>query len=58
MREQNLYKNHSFNTVIAELKKLRVIEFRNGKRILTELTAAQKAIYKAMGIKPPSQPSI
>ncbi len=59
MREQNLYKNHSFNTVIAELKKLRVIEFRGGKRIFTELTATtQKAIYKAMDIKLPLQPSI
>lgn len=58
MRGKNMYKTYSVHTLFAELKKLKIIEFKNGRKILTELTASHKAIFKTMGISAPDSSSI
>lgn len=56
MRQKNMYKSFTFNTLLLELKKQKLIEFANGKELLTELTAKQKTIYKAFSIPQPEIP--
>ncbi len=51
MRKNNVYDKYSFNELIAELKKLKVIKFKGGKFLMTELTKKHKYIFKAMGIQ-------
>lgn len=53
MRENDLYKDFSIRTMFATLEKLKVFELHNGKKILTEITAKQKKIYKVFGLKVP-----
>ena len=57
MRTHNLYSKFTFNELIAELKKLRVIRFKSGKEIITEETKNHKIIFKSMGMKAPRLPS-
>lgn len=58
MRIHDLYRKFSFNELIAELKKLRVILFKNGNKMLTEVSATQKVIFHSMGMKVPASASI
>ena len=53
MRKNNVYDKYSFNELMAELKKLKVIKFKGGKLLMTELTKKHKYIFKAMGIQLP-----
>ena len=54
MKENDLYKDFSIRTMFATLKTLKTFELHNGKKILTEITAKQKNIYKAFGVKIPT----
>lgn len=58
MDEQKLYRSYSLNELYSELKKLRLIQFSNGKQILTELTSVHKEIFKAFGIEMPAPSSL
>lgn len=58
MEEKNLYSSYSLNELYSELKKLRLIQFKNGKQILTELTSKHKAIFKAFNVKEPVPSSL
>ena len=54
MRIHDVYRKYTFNELMAELKKLKMIVFRDGKELLTEITSGQKFIFKAMGLDIPS----
>ena len=56
MEYQNLYSSYSLSKLYSELKKLRLIQFKNGKQVLTELTSNYKAIFKAFNMKSPVPP--
>lgn len=58
MEEKNLYSSYSLNELYSELKKLRLIQFKNGKQILTELTSKHKAIFKVFNVKEPVPSSL
>lgn len=58
MRVHDVYSRFSFNELIAELKKLKVITFKGGKKVLTEVSANQKYIFHSMGMKIPASASI
>ena len=58
MDEQKLYHSYSLNELYSELKKLRLIQFSNGKQMLTELTSVHKEIFKAFGIESPTPSSL
>jgi transposase len=54
MREQQLFKQYTVREVLYELRKLRLVEMSNGKRVLTELSKRQKEIFKKFNIAFPS----
>lgn len=58
MEDKNLYSSYSLSKLYSELKKLRLIEFKNGKQVLTELTSSHKAIFKAFNLKAPVPSSL
>jgi len=58
MEDKNLYSSYSLSKLYSELKKLRLIEFKNGKQVLTELTSNHKAIFKAFNLKAPAPSSL
>lgn len=51
MKENDLYKKFSLRTMLANLMKLKVFELQDNSKILAEVTADQKKIYAAFGIK-------
>ena len=53
MRIHDVYGKFSYNELMAELKKLRVIIFKDGRKLLTEVSANQKYIFQSMGMKVP-----
>lgn len=58
MEDKNLYSSYSLSKLYSELKKLRLIQFKNGKQVLTELTSNHKAIFKAFNLKAPAPSSL
>lgn len=54
MREQQLFKRYTVREMLYELRKLRLVEMSNGKRVLTELSKRQKEIFKKFDIAFPS----
>ncbi len=48
-----MYSKYTFKELIAELKKLKVIIFTGGKKLLTEVSKSQKIIFNAMEMKVP-----
>ena len=58
MRQNDLYKNFTFSSLLSELKKQKVVHFAGGKTMLTELSKTQKAIFEAFHIAPPICASI
>lgn len=58
MDEQKIYRSYSLNELYSELKKLRLIQFSNGKQILTEISSVHKEIFKAFGIELPTPSSL
>jgi transposase len=55
MKDKNLYKIYTQEEVMSELKKLKIVEFTQTKRILTEITKTQKVLLKAFDIPEPSE---
>lgn len=53
MRVHDIYRKYSFHELMAELKKLKMIVFKDGKQLLTEITSGQKFIFKAMEVEFP-----
>lgn len=58
MDEQKIYRSYSLNELYSELKKLRLIQFSNGKQMLTEFTSTHKEIFKAFGLELPTSSSL
>ena len=54
MRVHDVYRKYSFHELMAELKKLKMIIFKDGTKLLTEITSGQKFIFKAMELEPPT----
>lgn len=54
MRVHDIYRKYSFHELMAELKKLKMIVFKDGKKMLTEITSGQKFIFKAMELEIPT----
>jgi len=55
MKETNLYKKYTQEEVMAELKKLKIIELSDNKKILTEISKTQEDIFKLFTIPKPSE---
>jgi len=53
MIHKELYKAQPLSNIIYELKKLKVVETKNGKKFLTEMSKTQKTIYKEFGVPNP-----
>lgn len=53
MRVNELYSKYSYNELIAELKKIRIITFKNRKHMITEISKEQRRIYKGLGMSLP-----
>ncbi len=58
MDDQKIYRFYSLNELYSELKKLRLIQFSNGKQMLTEFTSTHKEIFKAFAIELPTPSSL
>jgi len=54
MRQNNLYKSFTFSSLLAELKKQKMVHFSGGKTMLTELSKTQRTIFEAFHIAPPT----
>ena len=48
MREKDLSKKYTIEEVMYELKKLKIIELNNKRRVLTEITKTQKDLFKKL----------
>lgn len=55
MREKNLYASYTQEELFRELKRIKVVELSEDRRLLTELSKKQKDILKALGIPLPQQ---
>jgi transposase len=53
MKEKGLYKRYTQEEVIAELKRLKIIELSGGRKTVTEVSKNQATIFKAFGISKP-----
>lgn len=58
MEDKNLYSSYSLSKLYSEWKKLRLIQFKNGKQALTELTSNHKTIFKTFNLKAPAPSSL
>jgi hypothetical protein len=54
MREQQLFASYSVRELLCELKKIRLVEMKNGTRVLTEISKHQKDLFKAFKLQPPT----
>ena len=54
MREKGLSKKYTIEEVMYELKKLKMIELLNQRRVLTEITKTQKDLFKKLVDEVPS----
>jgi len=54
MREKGLSKKYTIEEVMYELKKLKMIELLNQRRVLTEITKTQKDLFKKLVDEAPS----
>ena len=55
MREKKLYATYTQEELLRELKRIKVVELSEERRLLTELSKKQKDIFKALGIPLPQQ---
>lgn len=53
MREEQMFAQYSVRSLLAELKKLRLVELKNGTRVLTEISKRQKLIFQKFSLEPP-----
>lgn len=58
MRKNDLYKHYSFHELFAELKKLRLVEFASGQKLLTELSSNQKDLFEIFDVRLPDSSSL
>lgn len=49
-------KKYTVPEVLAELKKVRIIEMSNGKHLCTEITKKQRTLCSTFGIPDPGTP--
>jgi len=54
MREKALSKKYTLEEIMYELKKLKVIELQNQRKVLTEITKTQKELFKKLVNEIPS----
>jgi transposase len=50
MKENNLYKKYTIEKLIMELKKIKIFELSNGKKMISEISKKQRDILKAFNI--------
>ncbi len=48
MREKRLSKKYTIEEIMYELKKLKMIELQNHRKVLTEITKNQKDLFKKL----------
>lgn len=53
MRIHHLFSDYSIRELLYELKKIRVVEMANGKRVLTEISGRQRKIFTTLEIDVP-----
>jgi hypothetical protein len=53
LRDHQLFRHYSMREVLHELKKIRVVEMANGKRVLTEISKRQRHIFHTLAIELP-----
>jgi transposase len=53
MRTQGLFTRYSVRELLCELKKIRLVEMKNGTQVLTEISKRQKDIFKAFKLQSP-----
>jgi transposase len=58
MKEKNLYKYYTQEEVMAELKRLKIIELSKGKKILTELSKKQTELFAKFEVALPTVTSL
>ena len=54
MKEKGLYKTHTLQEIIYELKKIKVVETNNNNRFLTEISKKQKLICEQFNVPLPT----
>ena len=54
MREKGLSKKYTIAEVMYELKKLKMVELQNDRRVLTEITKTQKDLFKKLVAEVPA----
>jgi len=53
MEEKKLYKDYTIEEMMYELKKIKMIELENGKKIITEISKKGRTLFKNFGIELP-----
>ena len=53
MKEKDLYKRYTQEEVMSELKRLKIIELSGGRKMLTEISKGQGALFKVFGVPRP-----
>ena len=56
MKESDLYKRYTQEEVIAQLKRLKIVEMDDSKSMLTEISKNQKYLFEKLGIPEPANP--
>ncbi len=54
MRAHQMFSDYSMRELLYELKKIRVVEMVNGKRVLTEISKRQRQIFTTFDIDVPT----
>jgi transposase len=52
MRAQHMFADYSMRELLYELKKIRLVEMKSGKQVLTEISKRQRKIFKTLDIFP------
>ena len=55
MKDKNLYKTYTQEEVMCELKKLKIVNLSQDKKVLTEMTKKQKELFNAFKIPKPAE---
>lgn len=55
MQEKGLYKSYSQEQLLYELRRLKIIEFTDGRIMFTELSKKQGEIFKSFKMSPPTK---
>jgi aspartate 1-decarboxylase len=49
-----MFADYSIREMLYELKKIRIVEMKNGKRVLTEISKRQRRIFKTLEVDVPT----